>query len=161
MFMKILKFIAAGSFAAFLATAGATNVYAASASSNDRDEVVINASQLPQPAREFMNTYFANDPVSKVVRDTDNGQYEYEVFTKSGAKVDFNASGAWEDVDMPKSKAVPATIVPQPIANYVAKNYKSRKINEISVKRNGYSVELCNGIDLEFDANGQFLRVDR
>jgi len=33
-------------------------------------------------------------------------------------------------------------------------------IKEIKKKRTGYEVELSNGLDLEFNSKGKFLRMD-
>jgi len=42
----------------------------------------------------------------------------------------------------------------------VAANYTDAGINEISRDRRGYEVELTNQIELQFDQNGNFVRVD-
>ena len=67
--------------------------------------------------------------------------------------------GDWEEVKT-RTQAVPAKLIPNGIAQYVKKTYPQSEIYKIQKKRYGYEVELANGLDLEFNANGQFLRID-
>ena len=46
------------------------------------------------------------------------------------------------------------------IAQYLQKRYNNMPIKEIKKKRTGYEVELSNGLDLEFNSKGKFLRID-
>jgi len=55
---------------------------------------------------------------------------------------------------------VPAKLIPNGIAQYVKKTYPQTDIYKIQKKRYGYEIELANGLDLEFNAKGQFLRID-
>lgn len=64
-------------------------------------------------------------------------------------------------VDAPYGQTVPAGIVPPTIAAYVADNYSVTGINEISRDNRGYEVELNTGVELIFDRDGKFVRIDR
>ena len=84
---------------------------------------------------------------------------DYEVIFADGSKVEFNASGDWKDVT--SLTEVPAAVVPQEIATFIAtNNYNANgaKIVKIDRDRSGYDVELSNGLELEF--NPQFQLVD-
>lgn len=119
------------------------------------DDKPIQASELPQKAQQFINTYFADCTVLRCEKDG----HEYEVFFQNGFEVEFDRNGDWEDVDC-KNSAVPQGIVPEAIVNYVTENYPTNFIVEISCDRHGYDVELNNGLELEFDKNGGFIRID-
>ena len=47
------------------------------------------------------------------------------------------------------------------LAAYVADNYSVTGINEISRDNRGYEVELNTGVELIFDRDGKFVRIDR
>ena len=98
--------------------------------------------------------------MSSVVQKTDNGLVEYEVLMADGQKVTFNASGEWIDVDAPAGQTIPLGIVPAKIAVYIASNYSGVGVSEISKSVTGYEVELVSGVDLLFDAAGDFVRVE-
>lgn len=79
----------------------------------------------------------------------------------SGFSVEFDAVGEWSDVDAPMNVAITNDgFIPQPIRDYVTTNYTDAGINEISRDSRGYEVELTNQIELQFDQNGNFVRVD-
>lgn len=117
--------------------------------------------QLPQPAQAFISEFFQNDPITVVERDKKPFRTEYEVKFQSGSEADFTGDGAWTDVKAGRGSEVPAGIIPSGISKYVSKNYAGLKIVEIKLDRRGYEIELSNDLDLEFDSNGNFIRIDR
>ena len=69
-------------------------------------------------------------------------------------------SGNWKEVEVSESGSVPAKVIPAAILKYVKTNHKGLRVIGIEKKRSGYEVELSNGLDMEFDARGNFLRYD-
>ena len=65
----------------------------------------------------------------------------------------------WKTVKCP-GKAVPAALVPQAIANYVKSNFQSALITKIDKKYGSYEIELNNGAELHFAADGSFVGYD-
>ena len=59
-----------------------------------------------------------------------------------------------------RNGAVPTKIVPAKISKYVHKNYPNVLIKEIQKERRKYEVSLSNGLDLDFNLNGKFLKID-
>lgn len=119
------------------------------------DDVPINQKDLPQTAQQFINQYFSDCTIAVVLKDG----HEYEVKFTNGYDVEFDRNGNWESVDCQMSP-VPEGIVPTPIVNYVQTTYPQNFIVSISIDHNKYDVELNNALDLEFDKNGNFLRID-
>lgn len=128
---------------------------------SDDDDQPIVESQLPQAARTFISQFYPDVKVSGITRDSDDKSLEYEVFLANGHTVTFDAVGQWVDVDAPGGQVIPDGIAPFKIAEYINQNYSGSGINEISRENYGYDVELTSGIDLEFNANGDFIRIDR
>lgn len=48
----------------------------------------------------------------------------------------------------------------QSIRDYAAKNFSAHQIRKIEKNSRKYEVKLTNGVELEFDLNGNFLRID-
>lgn len=119
------------------------------------EDTPINKNDLPQTAQQFIDQYFADCTIAVVLKDG----HEYEVKFTNGYDVEFDRSGNWESVDCQMSP-VPEGIVPTPIVNYVQTTYPQNFIVSISIDHNKYDVELNNALDLEFDKNGNFLRID-
>ena len=128
---------------------------------NDDDDKPILANELPQAAKSFISQFYGDVKIAGVTRDSDNGKVEYDVIMANGHDLTFNASGEWTDVDAPNGQTIPDGIAPVKISDYVKAQYSGFGINEIAKEHYGYDVELTNGIDLEFNADGDFLRIDR
>ena len=124
----------------------------------DNDKI-INKSQLPKAAQEFIDTHFAGVELLYAKEDCNVLFSSYEVRLENGVKMEFSSKGNWEEVDC-QQNAVPAAIVPQPIKEYVEKNYAGNSILAIEKNRNQYEVRLSNRLELKFDKNFNLYDID-
>lgn len=116
--------------------------------------------QLPKTAQNLVNKYYDAKNVSYVTEESEfMKSKEYEVRFHDGVKVEFDAKGDWKEVDG-KKKAIPTALIPTSIASHVKKSFPNNEIVKISRSNRKYEVELSNGLDLEFDKRGKFLRID-
>lgn len=115
----------------------------------------ISQSELPKTAVEFLNKHFPGDNVRKAEKEQSRRGMEYEVDLTSGAEVEFLNNGDWKEVKAAKGNAVPAAIVPEAIAKYVAGNYAGQTIKEISRRRAGFEIELSNGKELKLTTDAK------
>ncbi len=118
-------------------------------------ETNVQRQDLPENAQQFIDQYFGLIDISYITKDNDS----YDVHFVNGYEVDFTKKGEWEDVDC-QMDAVPNGIVPANIQNYVNQNFVGQFIVKINKDRRKYDVELNNGLDLEFDKNGNFKKMD-
>lgn len=125
-----------------------------------RDEYAKDSSVLPENAQQTISNNFRSE-VSSVKIDRNFGVIsEYEVKLSDGTEISFDCYGDWESIEANKSKYVPASIIMKPITDYVAKSYNSdTRIIGIERDRNGYEVDLSNGLDLHFTHAGKFISV--
>lgn len=119
--------------------------------SNDDDQPK-EFTQLPQAAQSFLSTYFMNATYSKI--DYDKGDMEYKVELSNGYDITFNMDGDWVEVDAPEGMTIPEGIAPTKISDYVSQYYANYGINDIEVTYMGYNVELTNGLELQFNKDG-------
>jgi hypothetical protein len=119
----------------------------------------INPAELPAAAHAFIKEHFSGQTVANVKVDKDFTNTEYDVVLSGGTEIEFNGKGEWKDIDG-NTTAIPSAIVPKAITDYVAQHYAGQQVVQIEKERSGFDVELSNGTDLDFDANGKFLRVD-
>jgi len=116
--------------------------------------------QLPAKALRFYKDHFSQADVASVILFSKYfAKKEYTVYMKDGSKVEFNSTGDWEKVKM-RTTAVPEKIIPTPIAEYIKTNFPEASIKEIKKSQRKIEVELTNGLEVEFNHQGQFLRVD-
>ncbi|RXE69944.1 hypothetical protein ED328_00800 [Muribaculaceae bacterium Isolate-001 (NCI)] len=125
-----------------------------------KDIYAHDASVLPKAAQSIIAKNF-KAKVSVVKMDKDFGRVtEYEAILADGTEISFDRDGNWDNIEVNKSKSVPAALVPKGIRNFVAKQQPGQRIVGIDKERSGYDVELTNGIDLKFNKAGQFIRYD-
>lgn len=125
-----------------------------------RDEYAHDGSVLPKAAQTVISNNF-KAKVSLVKIEKDFGRIsEYEVILTDGTEISFDKDGNWDNVEVNNSKSVPSSMVPQAIRTYVKNQHSGQRIVGIDKERNGYEIELSNGIDMKFDKAGKFLRYD-
>lgn len=117
------------------------------------------AQAVPEAINAFVQQYFAGATIAYVETDADHGGIEYDVTLNDGTEIDFDRNNQWDNVDC-HTKAIPAALVPQAIANYVKSNYQALPITKIDKDAYGYEIELSNGMELKFDTSGRFLGID-
>ncbi|AIM38232.1 PepSY-like domain-containing protein [Sphingobacterium sp. SG20118] len=121
---------------------------------------VINSNELPANAQTFIKNNFATNQISSTIEEKEKlFSKEYKVILNNGTKIEFDKSGNWEEVDGEKT-AIPLKIVPTAIQNYVTKSFPDTQIVKIKKSSRKYEVEISNGIDLEFNKKGEFIRID-
>lgn len=124
------------------------------------DEYAHNDNVLPVAAKTVIKKNF-KAAVSLVKIDKDFGRVsDYEVILDDGSEITFDADGNWKEVETNVSKSVPSGFLPKGVIDFVNKNHKGQHVIGIEKKRNGYDVELSNGIDLKFDKTGAFNKYD-
>lgn len=120
----------------------------------------ITANQLPKTAKTFLASHFKGINVGSAIEDREiYGVDEYQVYLANGMKVEFDSKGNWKEVDG-KHQKLPYGFIPVSIRNYAAKNFPNTHIVKIEKERWSYKAELSNGLDLEFDRNGKFKKID-
>ena len=123
------------------------------------NDVPISAQKLPAEAQKFLKMHFPKNSVVSAMHDKDITDNDYTVILDNGVKIEVGSTGKWESVKS-RNSAIPASVIPVKISDYVSNHYKSLGIEKIERKRYGYEVELTNDLDLKFDLNGNFLGLD-
>lgn len=123
-----------------------------------RDNYSHDASILPTAAQtEIKNNFKA--AISHIKVEKDWGRVsEYDVVLTDGTEITYDKDGNWKDVEVRIGKSVPAAYVPDAIRAYVSQNQKKATIVGIERNRSGYEVELSNGVEMKFSAEGKFIK---
>lgn len=143
---KILFFV----FAFFVL--GVASIYA------DNDKI-INKSQLPAQAQQFLNENFSGVKISYAKQEKDFLSRSYEVMLADGTKLEFSSKGNWEEVDC-RYGEVPTNIIPAPIAKYIKDNYPNEKVLKIERDRSNYELKLSNRLELTFNQDFKIIDID-
>lgn len=119
----------------------------------------ITVEELPDAARKFVRTHFADAEVLYAKVDDDLFDNDYKVVFADGVSVEFASNGEWKEVDTRRG-VVPAAIVPQPVRERVEKQFPGVRIESIERDRRGFEVGLSNGLDLKFDRQFNLVDID-
>lgn len=134
----------------------------ASASSCDKKDVYTSdTSVLPAEAAKVVSDDFSHVTVNQVKIDKQSiGGDEYKVTFADGTEVEFDSNGKIEEAKAAKGSSLPESIIPAKVLAYVKANYANQKIVKIDFEKNKTEVELTSGMDLEFNAAGDFVKID-
>jgi hypothetical protein len=125
----------------------------------DNDKI-ITREELPEKAQVFLTQHFEGIEILYAKVEREMGVImSYDVLLDGEVKVEFNRSGEWTSVDCERNQ-VPNGVLPQGVLDYVTKKFAKSYVVEIERGLLGYDVKLNNDLDLDFDKNGKFLRVD-
>jgi len=120
-------------------------------------EKVVQSDDLPANASGFISTHFAGKQILQVVKELDNLKTYYHVYLNNGTKLDFSRQGNIKEIE--GTEAIPDTVIPVLILNYVHTHYSSAFIRGWKIDDATQEIKLSTDIELEFDKNGNFLRI--
>ncbi|MDE7377827.1 MAG: PepSY-like domain-containing protein [Paraprevotella sp.] len=123
------------------------------------DVITRNTDQLPAAAKTSISKNFPKAKISYIKIDKSLTGNTYEVILTNGAKVEFNSKGEWKEVDCKKG-VVPNAYIPATIRNNLKKEFPGVTVKKIEKKMRRYEVELSNGLDADFDLQGNLLKLD-
>ena len=130
-------------------------------SASARDTYTHDITVLPAAAQATIKNNFKAE-VNHIKIDKDWGRVsEYDVVLNDGTEITFDRNGNWKDIEVRRNGSVPANLVPSAITSYVKQNQKNTTITGIEKKSSGYEVELSNGVDMIFNAKGEFKRYEK
>ena len=125
------------------------------------DDQVVNETTLPQTAKEYLSTHFSTIPISQVVRERDDKKLFYDVSLQNRIEIEFNESGQVIGIEGLRGERLPDSVIPLALLDYVNAHYSNHYIVEWDIDSRSQEIQLSNGIELIFDLNGGFLRIDR
>jgi len=142
---------------------------------DDCTETAIAVSGLPQAAQDYIAANYAGQTIQEAYKKDCNGMIQYEVELSNNIEILFDANGQFikeekEDDDKGSNQnevVISATALPQAIQTYITTNYagktiaKAYKITDTAGATTGYEVELNDGTEVYFDANGTFVKEEK
>ncbi len=122
-------------------------------------EQVITFDQVPEPAKAIVTAHFDASQIAYVILDKGLLDADYEVKFSDGRSLEFNKAGELTKVDC-KQTEVPSALIPELVRQYVKANFPNAFITEWSKDDRRWKAELNSGLDLEFNSNYEFVRID-
>lgn len=129
-----------------------------SCSSDDDKDVILTEAQIPSEIKTYVQTHFPTNSIVKAEKETDAGVVTYDIDLSGNFELEFN--NVFEIIEINGTTQLPNSVILQAILDYVATNYPNNFITDWELEGNHQQVELDNGVELEFQMNGDFIRVD-
>jgi protoporphyrinogen oxidase len=123
----------------------------------------LNTNNLPKTAQDFISRHFSQTSVEKVEENSNWKIWEddkYEVELSNGIELDFDESGNIVEIDGQGNEAIPMEALPSKVQSYLKANYANAKVVGWEKQKKEQKVELADGAELEFDADGNFRKLD-
>ena len=129
----------------------------------DENEQYSTYAQLPAAVQSFLKTYFPTVEVVLIKQETEVKTTTYKIYTHDGFTIEVDQEGVWLEIETKQNQAIPIALIPDLITNYIQTYYRDFKHTGIEKDKKGYEVEVKKGnqeIELHFDLDGNFIRVD-
>lgn len=121
-------------------------------------ETVMTEGDVPSSIKTYITTHFASHNVLQYLKDKEGTKLTYDITLSEGVFLEFNRKK--EIIDIESNNALPQSVIPTKIAEYVSQNFSSNYIKSWELDDKNQKVTLDNNIELEFTQAGDFLRID-
>jgi|BioPla2DNA2_1021312.scaffolds.fasta_scaffold08771_2 hypothetical protein len=121
-------------------------------------EQFIQSSDLPREISTYILTHFPDNTILQAVIERDGLTKTYNIILSENISLEFNRKK--EIIDIDSETKLPDSVIPAKILQYVTTNYPDNFITDWELDNKNQQVQLNNGLDLEFNMNGDFLRID-
>lgn len=115
--------------------------------------------KLPRPAQELLMRHFSSNEMSYAAAERSLYNRTYKVYLADGTTIEFDRHGLWTDIDGGREE-IPAEVIPQEIRSVIKQRFPNRAIEQIERTKRGYTVELKEGPELEFDKRYRLTHID-
>ena len=122
---------------------------------------ILSPKNLPQKARNFIETYFSDYYLFKVIFNS-----SYSAVFKGGSSINFNTKGEWNAIIGNENeiafniieKFAEDNIIEKEIINTIKEKYDNFHIYRILKKNNKYEIEINNNIII-IDNKGSIIKI--
>ena len=116
--------------------------------------------QLPVQVKTFIQQTYPGEAITFAQKDLELTGWTYEVFLADGTHIEFDTDDMWDKIESPVARPVPQQLIPAPIASHLQANFPGTVVTKIDKERNGYEIELANGMELKYNKQGVLREMD-
>ena len=116
--------------------------------------------ELPVPITTFIQQNFPGQTISFAKKDLEITGWQYDVVLADGTQIDFDTDEMWDKIQSSMTNPVPTQLIPAPIVTHLQANFPDAMVLKIDKERNGYEIELANGLELRYNEQGALMEMD-
>lgn len=121
-------------------------------------ETIIPNTNIPTEIKEFTQTHFPNNSILQLIKDKDIFSKTYDLLMDKGISLEFNRN--YKIIGIDSDSKLPDSVIPEKLRSYVNTNYSGSYITDWNIDGNIQQIQLNNGLELDFNLNGDFVRID-
>ncbi len=121
-------------------------------------ESTISPDNLPSEIDSYISTHFPENSVLQAKKDKEGLKSTYEIRLSDNLYLEFDSKMNITDID--GNAKLPDSVIPKKILQYVTTNYPNNFITDWELDDRNQQIQLDSGLELEFNMNGDFLRID-
>ncbi len=120
--------------------------------------------EIPEKAKEYIARHFKGCTINHHEKDESILSVEHKVyvtFNGTSYSIEFDRKGNVTEVKSTDEKtALPRSVIPVKVYQHASRRYTTAHIIEWSREGSRQTIELDNGIELKYNRQGNFLRMD-
>ena len=117
--------------------------------------------KLPRNSQEFVQRFFAGETIREVELNNENSWDKYTVWFDNGNHICFQGgSGDCTEIVL-KQGSIPTEVLPTKAATYLHAHYRNQEIQAMKQTKEGFRVGLSNGVWIDFDKQGDFIKGNK
>lgn len=122
------------------------------------DDKIVSKNNMPPELSSYIAAHFPNHEVLQVSKDSNPIQTQYKVTLSDNISLEFNHKN--EIIEINASQALPKSVISENINQYIQSNFPQSAITDWEKENNHQQIKLDNNLDLIFDLEGNFIRID-
>jgi len=123
-------------------------------------KTLINKDELPQTSQRFISDHFSDYTLYYIIKKVKITKTKYKVRFRERLEIEFDEQGNWKEIDG-KKMAIPTKFIQKKIGDLITEKFPNADITKIEREKSGViEVKLSNSLELTFNSQGDFLRID-
>lgn len=120
--------------------------------------------EMPENAKGYISRHFENSTINHYEKETNLLDIEHKVYLNHNGvsfRLEFDKYGNITEIHSIDNRTpLPQSVLPVKITQHAKKQFPDANVIEWEKKRGMQSIELDNGVELVYNRNGDFLRID-
>jgi len=112
---------------------------------------------VPKQITAYLKTHFPDNTVLKATFDNHVIYKKYKISLNDKISLEFSPD--YKVMEIKSKSKLPNSVIPEGIQKYVETNYPKNVITDWELDNGNQQIELDNGIDIEFNLKGVFIRI--
>jgi len=121
-------------------------------------EEILPLADIPFEITNYTSAHFPDNHIIQAIKDTDGLELTYDVTLKGGFFLEFNRKN--EIIDIEGLSKLPDSVIPAKLLEFLSSSYPDSHIIGWELGDRNQQLKLDNGLELEFNMDGVFLRID-